>query len=911
MWSDEEWSGPREPFPRVQPIKNPGIIQSWKSMTMNESYTTPNPHGGDAGTVAKQLGLQRCPEIELDFSVNVNPLGPPPQVRRILLDGVRTVTHYPQTDAFAVTEALANDHGVSAEQVVVGNGSTDLFGMILRAFRPAKACGLAPCYAGYREVCTAHQVEYEDQVASTLENNFQLPEPEVASPPADLVFLTNPNNPVGNRILSRTRLLERISGNPACIFVVDESFMDFSPVAEKETLVCSDLPENLVVVKSLTKFFAIPGLRLGMLCAHSKTVARIARTRLPWSVNGLAQKVGSQLYKNKDYIAKSRAQTIALRKHLQQGLEDIPGFQCFPSESNFLLVKLPSDWSGSRLQKALLKRGVLIRSCANFPGLGDTFCRLAVRPPAETDKLLKHLNDLIRLSPKAQTKKRVQKAPALMVVGTTSNAGKSIIAAGICRILARRGVSVAPFKAQNMALNSFVTEGGGEMGRAQVVQAQAAGVRPHTDMNPVLIKPMGDNGSQVIVNGRAIGNFQARDYYARKEEVSKAARSAYDRLAAQYDAVVLEGAGSPAEINLMEEDFVNMNMAHYASARTILVADIDRGGVFASIYGTIALLPEHHRKLLAGVLINKFRGDPTLLDSGIRQIEEFTGVPVLGVLPYLTDMQIEEEDSLGLEQKQDSGEAVIDVAVVRLPRISNFTDFLAMEKDTGVRVRYAESPEQIGRPDLIILPGTKNTRSDLEWLHEHGFFAVLHDARKNGVQLYGICGGYQMLGETVSDPGAVEGDKGTSRGLGLLPLKTVLAPQKILAQVRGKLTGALPFVNAPIEFCGYEIHAGETIQTSAGTAGVETAIIIDRRGQTNTDEAAGCVSADGMVAGCYVHGLFDLPEVRQALWQWLCERRGVDMSKIKTTNGSPQRCFDHLADNLEKHVSKVIENIFG
>jgi adenosylcobyric acid synthase len=514
-----------------------------------------------------------------------------------------------------------------------------------------------------------------------------------------------------------------------------------------------------------------------------------------------------------------------------------------------------------------------------------------------TPKYLQHITQPGTLKPSRA--RRSGRTPAIMVVGTMSNSGKSVVAAALCRYFARRGRRPAPFKAQNMSLNSFVTREGGEMGRAQVVQARAAGVAPHTDMNPVLLKPMGEAGCQVIVNGRPIGNYSARDYYALKARCRAAARQAYDRLAARHDLIILEGAGSPAEINLQAEDFVNLAMAEYAGAAVLLVADIDRGGVFASIYGTIALLPPRQRRLLAGIIINKFRGDKSLLDSGLRRIERLTGVPVLGVLPYVPDLAIDDEDSLGLENRgrAEGAAPALDIVVVRLPRISNFTDFLPLEQTAGVRVRYVSAARDLGAPDLVILPGTKNTRADLRFLATRGWVAALKQAARAAIPIFGICGGYQMLGRWVDDPAGIEGAPGREAGLRLLPITTVLEPEKQLTQVSGETTGALPCARAGTRFEGYEIHAGLT--TVPGT--IRRPLLITRRHGKKARLSEGALSANGLVFGCYIHGLFDNDRLRQQLLVWLCARKGVAPAAFANPAGLEAE-LDRLADLLENNI---------
>lgn len=864
-------------------------------MTMTEN-SIPNPHGGDPKAVARALGMTQVPDIRLDFSVNINPMGPPACVRAVLSRAIASISHYPPVAAQPAVSALAKAHKVHENSVIVGNGSTEILGWIIQALKPRRPGWIIPCYAGYAEVCAAADITGSSIQVTYPQVGFSVSLEEVSKADADMIFLASPNNPTGVT-LDPAAVLDLAARNPARWIVLDESFVDFLPNACDRTLVRASLPENLVVVKSLTKFFAIPGLRLGMACANPRTIQRIVKMRLAWSVNALAQSVAEALYHDKEYLDRSREKVATLREEFSRQLVGLPGFTVYPSEANFILVRLPPEWPAPRLQTDLLGQGILIRSCQNFPGLGEGYCRFAVRPREEIEVFMDAIRALVlkigggRVAPK-------QKIPAIMVVGTMSNSGKSIVAAGLCRYFARRGYAVAPFKAQNMSLNSFVTREGGEMGRAQVVQARAARIEPHTDMNPVLLKPMGESGSQVIVNGRPIGNFTAPAYYKMKSHIRTAILDAYDRLAGQHELIILEGAGSPAEINLQTEDLVNMSMAEYAGASVILVADIDRGGVFASIYGTVSLLPEKHRRLLSGIVINKFRGDKSLLDSGIRQIEEMTGVPVLGILPYVRDLRIEDEDSLCLENRQRETAPILDVVVIRLPRISNFTDFLPLEKTPGVRLRYVSQAPELGKPDLIIIPGTKNTRADLRFLRDSGWADALEITRQNQVPIFGICGGYQMLGDRVTDPLGVEGEKGEEAGLCFLPVSTVLEREKELAQVSGITTADYPFAGAGTPFEGYEIHAGRTTVAKQ----IKRPLTIMQRLLERRNDPEGAVSANGLIFGCYVHGLFDNDGLRTQLIEWLCRRKGVASLSATPSPDAPGNELDRLADLLEEHV---------
>lgn len=469
----------------------------------------------------------------------------------------------------------------------------------------------------------------------------------------------------------------------------------------------------------------------------------------------------------------------------------------------------------------------------------------------------------------------------LMVQGTTSDAGKSTLVAGLCRVLYRRGVSVAPFKPQNMALNSAVTADGGEIGRAQALQAQAAGLAPTTDMNPVLLKPNSDTGAQVIVHGRAVTNLDARGYHAYKRVAREAVMASRARLSKQYRAIIVEGAGSPAEINLRENDIANMGFAEEADCPVILIADIDRGGVFAHLVGTLELLSDSERARVRGFVINRFRGDLALLEPGLRWLEQRTARPVLGVLPYLHGLQLDAEDAIRAEDaaKRD---AALRVVVPVLPRISNHTDFDALARHPQVDLRFV-GPGQAPPPaDLVILPGSKSVQADLAHLRAQGWTAYLETHLRYGGRLVGLCGGYQMLGQRIGDPLGIEGAPGESEGFGWFDLRTELAAQKQLRNVEGRLH--LP--DGPV-VRGYEIHAG----VSEGPALLRPALHIDGR-----DE--GALSADGRILGSYVHGLFDTPEALSALLRWagLQNPEPLDLAKLR------EQSIDRLADTLEQHL---------
>lgn len=475
-------------------------------------------------------------------------------------------------------------------------------------------------------------------------------------------------------------------------------------------------------------------------------------------------------------------------------------------------------------------------------------------------------------------------ARAIMVQGTASNAGKSVLAAALCRIFRQDGLRAAPFKSQNMALNSFVTPDGLELGRAQAMQAEAAGIPPDVRMNPVLLKPTGEMCSQVIVNGEVAGDMPAQEYYRFRRSLIPEIKKAFDSLAAENDVLVLEGAGSPAEINLKQDDIVNMGLAKLAKAPVLLVGDIDRGGVFASLAGTLLLLEPEERALVKGLVINKFRGDSELLKPGLDQIERITGVPVLGVIPY-APLDLDDEDSLS-QRLGDGGAQRADIAVLRLPHLSNFTDFNPFSRMQGVSLRYISSPGELGSPDLVILPGTKNTVYDLRWLKNRGFESVLHRFAQTGKPIFGICGGFQMLGRRVSDPGGVE-QGGEERGLGLLPCETLLGPHKRRGQVQGRFrqVGGVLRGLSGAAFSGYEIHMGNT---GGGSPLCEL-----QDGPVPRQDGAQA----GSIYGSYVHGLFDSPDVSQQIVSALLKEKGFDSADVERidTQAYKQRQYDDLA----------------
>lgn len=493
-------------------------------------------------------------------------------------------------------------------------------------------------------------------------------------------------------------------------------------------------------------------------------------------------------------------------------------------------------------------------------------------------------------------------AKVLMVQGTSSSAGKSLLVTALCRIFARQGVRVAPFKAQNMSNNAAVCPDGAEIGRAQATQAAAAGLEPTADMNPILLKPEADSRSQVVVRGKAWRTLPAGRYYERKSELWSVVTAALDRLRSAYELVIIEGAGSPAELNLRAGDIVNMAVARHARAPVLLVGDIDRGGIFAQLLGTLWLLTPEEQALLRGFVVNKFRGDLDLFVDGVRILEERGDVPVLGVVPFLHDIAIPEEDAVALEQpsaaprsfgaaQDGSPAAEVDIAVVRLPRISNFDDFDPLAAEPGVRVRYVSSLQSLGRPDAVILPGTKSTIADLTWLWQQGLAEGIQQLARDGAAVVGICGGYQMLGRVVRDPDHVESSADEARGLGLLPAETVFTREKATHQAKARVLGGPGWLAtlAGERVAGYEIHMG---RTTGGQRWLE----ITARSGAPISLKGGAVGHDGRVWGCYLHGLFENDALRRA---WLSDLGWQHRSAQAPQPNDLQAAFDRLADAVE------------
>ncbi|MBU2227072.1 MAG: cobyric acid synthase [Proteobacteria bacterium] len=814
-------------------------------------------HGGNIAKLAAAAG-KPAGEI-LDFSANINPLGLPEWLRPLISSRVGALVHYPDPDCTDLVRAFAEHHDVCPDEILMGNGETELLYLLPRVLGKARAVIPVPAYVDY-----AAAAEQAGMAIATIplreEMDFypDLGEIEAALRGDEIAFLGRPNNPTGI-FLPADALREIALRRPETAFVVDEAFADF---VSGESLLAGPRPANLVVLRSLTKFYAIPGLRLGAVVADREIIRRLRAILPPWSVNTLAQAVGAAALRDAGYAEETRQFVGERRAELVAELEAIPGLTVYPGTANFLLIRIDrGDIAAPELAGRLLADGIAVRVCDNFAGLDRRFFRVAVRTAGENGRLCRSLCKALGIASKTPVRRRT---PVIMFQGTGSNAGKSILAAALCRILLQDGCRVAPFKAQNMSLNSYVTRDGGEMGRAQVVQAQACKIDPDVRMNPVLLKPNSDTGSQVIVLGKPVGNMDFWEYTRDRTPPFSAAKGAFDSLAAEYDAIVMEGAGSPGEVNLKKRDIVNMNMAIYADAPVLIVGDIDRGGIYASFIGTMEVLSERERALVKGFVVNRFRGREEFLAEAHEYVLSHTERPVLGVVPYLRDLGLPEEDSVSFKDGLIDGRIPagdhVDVAIIDLAHISNFTDFDPLRIEPDVRLRVVRNPAELGTPDAVILPGSKNVIGDLAGLQASGMAErIMALARGSRTEIIGICGGLQIMGREIGDPFGIESAGGRSLpGLGLLPGRTTLAREKTLKRVAAR------HLNSGCEVYGYEIHHGLT-------DGGHLAPLIRRE----DGEAIGVGMEDGLLWGTYLHGIFDADGFRRWFIDHLRVRRGL------------------------------------
>ncbi|WP_045212734.1 cobyric acid synthase [Desulfonatronovibrio magnus] len=848
-------------------------------------------HGGEIYSAAKILGCD--PKEITDFSSSINPFGPPDSVYPAIASSLWNISSYPDPFSTELINSAARRFKIPPQNVCASNGATEIIDLLPSLLDVQQVVIPCPAYNGYREAAQRFEVHHKLVFASnTPESIFPgLDEIKSSLSVPSLIFIGRPNNPTSH--MPDVNMLMRLaSEHPDSYLIIDESFLNFVP--DTDSLIHLNLP-NVVIIYSLTKFFSIPGLRLGLAMGPPDIISGLAALISGWSVNVFAQAAGKACLEDDAFINKNILRVNSARKSLLRKLQSFPQLATFHPQANFILCRLTdSQLCASELKSKLLKNKILIRSCEDFDGLDASFFRLAVKSEEDQNKLVQSLSLIFRNDSYFIRRDR-SKTPSIMIQGTSSGAGKSLICAALCRILYQDGVKVAPFKSQNMSLNSFVTRAGHEMGRAQVVQARACGLDPDARMNPVLLKPNSDTGSQVIVMGKPAGNMNVDQYITYKKELFEKIKSIYDEFAAEFEVIILEGAGSPAEINLKSHDLVNMNMAGFAESKVLLTGDIDRGGVFASFAGTIQMLEPWEKEMVSGLIINKFRGQKNLLQSAIDYTTIATAKPCLGVIPYVYNLTLPEEDSVTFKNHQSNKTALrpdsVHIGILDLPHISNFTDFdpLYCEPDVNITIirTLSDIPEDL---DVLLLPGSKNVPSDFNQLKISGLANFIKAFSKQpDKEVFGICAGLQMLGLSITDYHGLESSNIETPGLGLLPIKTGMMLEKTLRQVHAKWIWSS---GEQADLTGYEIHHGRTRVTGSVLQPITA----------EDDYLLGVAHPVLHISGTYLHGIFDADQFRR---QWIDKIR---TRKGLTTLVQVQSVYD-IDLSLNRLAEVVRENI--
>ncbi len=818
----------------------------------------------------------------LDFSVNTNAFlqapAPPPSVP--LWDAI---SRYPDADAAALTQRLSLLHGVEPAHILPTAGAIEALYLATRLFAGHQAVVFQPAFADYARACTAAGVQV--RTASLLPDPPSVDSVVETLHGADVVLLGNPNNPTG-RLFSNLAKYLRAPALSHLAWIIDEAFIEFVPEPERHSLLQNLASHpNVIVLRAMTKSWSVPGLRLGFAATSNPVWMRQLRAwQPPWSVNGVAETwaLTHLTPERQTQLLTGLRQLPEAREELATGISALPGLEALPSDANFLLVHT-SLQSSDELFEKLGQQGFIVRICHGFEHLDqDRYVRVAVRSRADNARLLDALAVATKGAPRTHTARKAQGMRAISILGTSSNSGKSWVATAMCAWLRRRGLRVAPFKAQNMSNNSAVTADGGEIGRAQAVQAEACGLLPSVRMNPILLKPSGQLGSQLVRLGRAEGHIKAADYYKRIEELWPTVTESLSYWESRCEVLVLEGAGSPVELNLMRRDLVNLRPVRHLDSRWLLVADIERGGVFAQAAGTWALLESEDRARCAGLIVNKFRGDLSLFSDAARYFAPHFGAPLLGTLPYAQELQPESEDSLSTGPVQDPTGAPIHW--IRFPRTSNSQDAHPWHLDQGVRVEWVDQPAALSDARVIVLPGTKDTLADLRWLKASGLATAILQAHQRGCLILGVCGGFQMLGTRLADPDGLAGEAGEEAGLGLLPVETWFSAQKEVRQVEAIFQGE--------RWQAYEIHMG---RSRAGTVCEPLLQVTDTQGSREEGYT------HGKVWGTYLHGFFEASQVRREIGRVA----GLSSHRVSSQSFRRQReaLYNGMADLLEEHLN--------
>ncbi|MDH4199061.1 MAG: cobyric acid synthase [Spirochaetia bacterium] len=821
----------------------------------------PYEHGGNLRSISGDT--RDLSKDWIDFSASINPLDLPPEIKYHISQHLEDIRIYPDPESVDFIHAACKHYDVKPENILIANGASEIFFLLMRILPQKKVILVVPSYSDYERAAKIENKEIIYHQLIEAENfvlDFSKLSPKLLG--EEIVILGRPNNPTGT-IFSKNEIIKMIESNPKTIFIIDEAFIDFFEFSENDDSLASVIFNNLITVCSLTKIYSIPGLRTGLAIGHEKWIQSAKKLQSSWPLNTFAQQMGALVLQNAEHAIYSRNYLKEEGRYLVEQFSRFSKIKIFPVTANFVLFKLPDEKKADQFYYHLIQNQILIRRCSNFYGLDHSFFRMAILLHTDNEKFISVLADFFG------SKKRIvkrKKPPALMIQGTGSNVGKSLLCTALCRIFLQEGYRVMPFKAQNMSLNSCVAMRGGEISRAQHLQALAARVDSDVRMNPVLLKPVDKSLSQVILLGKASGNFAFSDYRKNKDLVWQTISSAYDDLSAEADIMILEGAGSPVEMNLKNHDVVNMRMAEYADARVILAANIDFGGIFASIAGTLMLLEKKERARITGLIVNQFRGDESLFIEGKKLLEKISGKDVLGIIPGVENLMLPDEDSLAFSKRWESGKTNLDtllnIVVIKLPHISNFTDFDPFHLQKEISFEFIDSPsKQI--PDALIIPGSKNVMADMQWLDETGLSDYIKFLGNKGcTEIIGLCGGLQMLGKTIKDPHSIESSPGSQKGeisgLALLHIITQLESEKVLKKFSGI------HMESQLRVTGYEIHHGHT-------SGNEKPII---------EAQAGFSSANGDIWGTYLHGIFDENEFRQWFINRLLKKKKINPVKI-------------------------------
>lgn len=843
---------------------------------MNQAF-----HGGRLSEA--RLKFQR--DDFLDFSVNTNAFWQPPSLPPSV-PSRHAMNQYPEADAATLTDQLAALYGAEPTHILPTAGAIEALYLATRLFANKTALLFHPSFADYSRACSAAGIHARS--ASLLPDPPDIESAVEQLCAVDFVILGNPNNPTGRLFPN----LKKLIAHPKLTnlaWIVDEAFIEFTAASDQTSLLqrLAKRP-NIILLRALTKSWSIPGLRLGFLAtSNSLWMKQLQAWQPPWPIHGITE-AWSRLHLNVETQTSMRAsmeELGAIRADFSEALDALPGLKAQPSHANFLLVECASK-NAEAIAHKLGEAGFLVRLCRGFEGLEPhTHLRLAVRTRAENKRLLAALADVLQPAKSTHKKHPSPKRGmrAISVLGTSSNSGKSWVATALCAWLRRKGVRVAPFKAQNMSNNSAVTLDGGEIGRAQAVQAEACGLAPSVRMNPILLKPSGNAGSQLVRLGRAEGHIKAAEYYKIIETLWPTVTESLKYWENRCDALVIEGAGSPVELNLMQRDLVNFRPVRHLESRWLLVADIERGGVFAQAAGTWSLTPPDDQSRCIGLIVNKFRGDLSLFAEAGKFLAPHFGAPFLGTLPFAAHLQPENEDSLSEEPNRGASTAA-PIHWIRFPHTSNSQDTNPWSLDEGVRIEWTDAPKDLEGASVIILPGSKNTVSDLRWLKKSGLADAICAARQRGALVLGICGGFQMLGEKISDPKGIAGDAGEEQGLGLLPLETWFTEAKEVRTVEAIFQGE--------RWNAYEIHMGRTKFTAHCDPLLQVA---DTHGPR--DEGVRIKN----VWGTYLHGFFEATEVRREI----CRLAKINGHRPSLISFRKQRetLYDGMADLLEEHLN--------